>query len=80
MKPPRHPPSNPDRHLECQESLEAKILSIVDEGREAGWTFAEITTAFIDLADNIMLADAANRQVDKDIEAALRRMGSSPPP
>jgi hypothetical protein len=75
MKTPRHPPGNPDRYLECQESLEAKILSILDEGRAAGWTTAEITSALIDLADHIMLADAANREVDKDIAAALRRIG-----
>ena len=75
MKPPRHPPGNPDRHLDCQEFLEAKVLSILDEGRSAGWTTSEITAALIDLADHIMLADAANRQTDKDIEAALRRIG-----
>ena len=74
MKTPRHPPGNPDRHLECQESLEGKVLAILNDGRAAGWTTAEITTALIDLADHIMLADAANRQVDKDIDAALRRI------
>jgi len=75
MKPPRHQPGNPDRHLECQEVLEARILAIVDEGGAAGWSTAEITAAIIDLADHVMLADAANQQVDKDIVAALRRLG-----
>lgn len=75
MKPPRHPLGNPDRHLECQEALEARIIAVIDEGKAAGWSIADITTATIAVADNLMLADAANRKVDEEIEAALRRLG-----
>jgi hypothetical protein len=75
MKPPRHPQGHPDRHLECQEALESRLVAIIDDGKAAGWSIAEITTAIIDLADNLMLADAANRQTDRDIEEALKRAG-----
>lgn len=75
LKPPRHPLGNPDRHLECQEALEPHVLALINEGEAMGWTTAEITTALTALADNIMLADAANRQTNKDIEDALRRLG-----
>lgn len=75
MKPPRLPTSYPDRHLECQEALESCILAIIDEGKAAGWSTRDITTALIALADNLMLADEANEQTDRDIAEALKRMG-----
>lgn len=75
MKPPRLPTAYPDRHLECQEALEARVIAIIDEGKAAGWTTRDITTALIALADNLMLSEAANNQTDRDIEAALKRMG-----
>lgn len=75
MKPPRLPGPYPDRRLECQEALEAGVIAILDEGANAGWSREELAAAIIDLADHIMLADAANRQTDKDIEAALRCIG-----
>jgi hypothetical protein len=75
MKPPRLPTPYPDRHLECQEALEPRVIAIIDEGKAAGWSTRDITTALIALADNLMLAEEANEQTNRDIEEAIRRMG-----
>ena len=75
MRSPRRPSDHPDRHLECQETVEPRVLTMIAEGRAAGWTLAETTAALIDVADHQMLADAASRQIDEDIAAALRRLG-----
>ena len=75
MKPPRSHDDYPDRHLECQEALEATVISLIEQGTSAGWTVAEITTALIDLADHQMLVDAANRRVNGEIKEVLRRLG-----
>jgi hypothetical protein len=73
MKSPRLPGPYPDRHLECQEALESRIIAIIDDGTAAGWSVADITTALIALADNLMLADAANGETDRQIAAAIAR-------
>lgn len=64
MKPPRLLEPYPDRHLECQEALEASVIDILEKGSAAGWSKAELCTAFIEVVDNIMLADAANADLD----------------
>ena len=74
MKSPRLPADYPDRHLECQEALETRVISIIDNGKAAGWSTRDITTALVALADNLMLADEANKQTDLDIAEALRRL------
>jgi hypothetical protein len=75
MKSPRLSGPYSDRHLECQEALESRILAIIDEGRTAGWSTRDITTALIALADNLMLADEANAETDREIQESLRRIG-----
>jgi hypothetical protein len=75
MKSPSLSGPYPDRHIDCQEAIEESMIAVLDEGASAGWSRQELAAAIIDLADNIMLADAANREVDKDIAAALRRIG-----
>lgn len=50
-------------------------MTIIDDGRAAGWSISDVTTALIALADNAMLADAANRQTGRDIDDALKRIG-----
>jgi hypothetical protein len=64
----------PDRNLECQEALESRVIAIIDEGKAAGWSISDITTALIALADNQMLADQANADTDRQIAAALARL------
>lgn len=51
------------------------MIAIIDEGKAAGWSTRDITTALIALADNLMLAEEANEQTNRDIEEAIRRMG-----
>lgn len=70
MRGPRRENDYPDRHLECQEDLEARVIAIIDEGREAGWSVHDITTALVALADNLMLADGANADTDRQIAEA----------
>jgi len=74
MKPPRLSTDYPDRHLECQEAFEPRVIALIDDGKAAGWSTRDITTALIALADNLMLADEANKQTDRDIAEALRRL------
>lgn len=73
MKPPRLPHDYPDRHLDCQEALESRVIAIIDDGRSAGWSVSDITVALISLADNLMLAAAANEDTDRQIADALKR-------
>lgn len=74
MKQPRQAGLYPDRHLECQEALESRVIAIIDEGKAAAWSIADITTALIALADNQMLADQANADTDRQIAEALARL------
>lgn len=72
MKPPRLPGPYPDRHLDCQESLEPAIIALIDEAKSSGWSVTDITTAIVALADNLMLAEKANEDTDRQIAEALR--------
>lgn len=71
MKRPRLPTTYPDRHIDCQEALESRVIAIIDDGKAAGWSVADITTALVALADNVMLADAANGETERQIAEAL---------
>lgn len=70
MRGPRRGNDYPDRHLECQEDLEAGVIAIIDEGRAAGWSVRDITTALVALADNLMLADEANAETNRQVAEA----------
>jgi hypothetical protein len=74
MQQPRHPGPYLDRHLECQEALESRVIAIIDEGRAAGWSIGDLTTALCALADNLMLADQANAETGRQIAEALARL------
>lgn len=71
MRGPRHGNDYPDRALECQEDLEARVITIIDEGRAAGWSVRDITAALVALADNLMLADEANAETGRQIAEAM---------
>lgn len=74
MKPPRKPHAYPDRHLECQEALESRVIAMIDDAKAAGWSIEDITAALVSLADNAMLSHAANGDTDRQIAAALARL------
>jgi len=67
LKPPRFPVRYPNRHIDCQEILEDRVTTIVDDARAAGWSVEEIAIALLELADNMVLGHTANASM----EAAL---------
>lgn len=71
MKSPRASGPYPDRPIECQEALEARVIALIDEGLAAGWSTQDLTFALSELADNLMLADMANAETKRQIEVAL---------
>jgi hypothetical protein len=60
--------------------LEASVLYIIDQGAEAGWSMADVTSALIALADNLMLADLANVETDRQIAEASSNLQKRSPP
>lgn len=75
MHGPRTSDSYPDRHLDCEMDLEAAVISIIDQGAAAGWSTSDVTSALMSLADNLMLADRANAETERQIAEALTRLG-----
>ncbi|MBC2774983.1 hypothetical protein H6M51_19160 [Rhizobium sp. AQ_MP] len=53
------------------------MQDLVEDASRQGWEETEVLSAIIEVADNLMLAAAANRDLDLLI-AALRR--NMPPP
>jgi hypothetical protein len=80
MHGPRTSDSYPDGHLDCEMDLEASVLAIIDRGAEAGWSMSDVTSALIALADNLLLADQANAETDRQIARALERVKRGPHP
>jgi hypothetical protein len=73
MKSPRLPPDHPDRFLECEEMLEARLVAILDRAREMGWSQDEVAGAVTELAFNYVLRERANEETDRQIAEAMRR-------
>lgn len=67
LKSPQFPARHPDRHIDGQEFLEDRVVTIVDDARAAGWSVEEIAVALVELADNMVLGHRAN----VNLEAAL---------
>jgi hypothetical protein len=63
---------DPDRHLVCQMAVEGHVQGIVDQAKRAGWRPAEVLTAIIEVADNLMLAEACNAELN-ELLTTLRR-------
>lgn len=64
---------DPDRHLRCQDALQAAFRNLVSAATEAGWSEREILLAIAGLADNQWLSLDANDNTDALI-ALLRRL------
>lgn len=64
---------DPDRHLRCQDALQAAFRELVGAANQAGWSEFEALAAIADLADNELLSHAANCDTDALI-ALLKRM------
>ncbi|MDW9359757.1 hypothetical protein [Sinorhizobium medicae] len=59
---PKRPTTDPDRHLDCEEAIEAAFQAVAAAAEAAGWTRHE-TAALISLAENHSLAIEANDQL-----------------
>jgi hypothetical protein len=67
---PRFPTHHPDRHIDCQEILEDRINIIMDDARAAGWSTEEIAVAIVELADNLVLGQRANDDMEAVFDLA----------
>ena len=75
---PKAPPEKDEsRHIACQMAVETVLQYLVEDALRRGWEETEVLSAITEVADNLMLAAAANRDLDLLI-AALRR--NMPPP
>lgn len=72
IAPPEIGEHHPDRHLSCQQALEPAFQAVAEMAERSGWSAAEIAAALVDLADNHMLARAANFETDQMIEEIQR--------
>ncbi|PLU02515.1 hypothetical protein [Sinorhizobium medicae] len=62
---PKRPTAHPDRHLDCEEALEAMFQAVAAAAEAAGWSRNETADALINLADNHVLAIEASNQLAK---------------
>ncbi len=67
---PRITFDHPDRFLCCQEAIDTAAREIIASAVRAGWTEQEALAALVEVADNRMLAEAANLATDESIAAA----------
>ncbi|CAN7215678.1 hypothetical protein LJR231_000664 [Phyllobacterium sp. LjRoot231] len=69
---PSYPQNHPDRFSECQGALEDRLLELLGDAIEAGWTKDEVLAAMITVADNTSLAMHEN--VLLSVETELRKL------
>ncbi|TWA13652.1 hypothetical protein FB005_12462 [Sinorhizobium medicae] len=60
---PKRPTTDPDRHLDCEEAIEAAFQTVAAAAEAAGWTRHETAAALISLAENHSLAIEANERL-----------------
>ena len=58
----------PDRHMRCQDAIDAAFRDLLERATSAGWSEREVFVAVIDLADNHMLSMSANEEMNALIE------------
>lgn len=75
---PKAPPEKDEsRYIACQMAVETVLQDLVDDAMHRGWEDTEVLSAITEVADNLMLAVAANRDLDLLLAALRRKM---PPP
>lgn len=57
MHGPKSPTSYPDRNLDCQEEIAAKLVDALDEAEAAGWTRLEAAAAMVEVAMGIHIGE-----------------------
>ncbi len=68
VEPPDIPEDHPDRTLACEQAMEPVFLDVMAAAMASGWADIEVVTAINTLADNYMLAKAANAETERAIE------------
>ena len=68
VPPPETDQDHPDRHLSCQEAIEPAFQAMAEMAERSGWSATEIAAALVDLADNHMLALAANAETQAELK------------
>ncbi len=48
-------PGSADRFVDCQEAIETRVRTIIEDAYVAGWEHGEVLTAIIGVADNYAL-------------------------
>ncbi|WP_037087161.1 hypothetical protein [Neorhizobium vignae] len=69
---PSVPPDDLNRHILCQMAIEFPLQEIIDTAVKAGWGEAEVLTAIIEVADNLVLAHGSNSELDALLKALKR--------
>jgi hypothetical protein len=65
---PKAPPEKSNtRYILCQMAVETVLQDLVEEAHREGWEETEVLSAIIEVSDHLMLAAAAN----KDLEMLL---------
>jgi hypothetical protein len=71
---PTVPAGNENRHLFCQMAVEFPLQEIIEAAVKAGWEDTEVLTAIIEVADNLMLAQGSNAELDALLKALKRNL------
>lgn len=64
---------DPDRHIRCQDALQAAFQDLVSAATSVGWSEREVLRAIGDLADRRVLSLETNDHTDA-LVALLKRM------
>ena len=71
---PPVPPHDENRHLHCQMAVELPIQDVIEAAIAAGWSEEETLAAVIEVADNLMLANVNNAELDALLKALKRKL------
>ena len=61
-----------DRTLDCEFAMEPAFQALAEAAERVGWAPADVASALVNLADNHVLARAANAETDAMIESVRR--------
>jgi hypothetical protein len=72
---PKAPPEKDEtRYIICQLAVETLLQDLVEDAVQEGWEDTEVLSAIVEVADNLMLAVAANQ--DLNVLLATLRKGT----
>jgi dsRNA-specific ribonuclease len=71
---PTVPFDDENRHLFCQMAVELPIQDVIEAAIAAGWSEEETLAAVSEVADNLMLANVNNAELDALLKALKRKL------